>query len=62
MRALKNKDNFFLICDYTINNNYYMLKEEQAFLDNLIKNLKHNFRFKQFKILDGRGIIISGER
>ena len=62
MRALKNKDNFFLICDYTINNNYHMLKEEQDFLDNLIKNLKHNFRFKQFKILDGRGIIISGER
>ena len=62
LEALKNQDNFYLICDYTINSNYHMPKEEQDFIDNLINKLKNHFRFKKIDILDGKGIIVYGER
>jgi len=62
LEALKNQDNFYLVCDYTINSNYHMPKEEQDFIDNLINKLKNRFRFKKIDILEGRGIIVYGVR
>lgn len=60
--ALQNKNNFYIVCDYTINSNYHMPKEEQDFLNKLTRKLKNKFNFKRFEILDGRGIILSGKR
>lgn len=60
--ALYNKRNFYLICDYTINNNFHMPSEEQEFITQLEKELKRFFKFKHFEILDGKGIIIYGNR
>ena len=62
VEALQHQDSFYLICDYTINSNYHMPKEEQEFIDKLINKLKPVFKFKKFDILDGRGIIIYGVR
>ena len=62
INALKTKDNFYLVCDYTINSNYHMPKEEQDFIDKLLRKLKGIFKFKRFEILDGKGIIIVGEK
>lgn len=62
LEALKNQDNFYLVCDYTINSNYHMPKEEQDFIDNLINRLKNRFRFKKIDILESRGIIVYGVR
>lgn len=59
VEALSNKQNFYIVCDYTINNNYHMPKEEQNFLAKLLRTLSAYFSFKRFEILDGRGIIIS---
>ena len=58
--CLKNKDNFYIVCNFTINKNYHMPKEEQDFLTKLMNNLKNDFRFSKFDILDGKGIIIHG--
>lgn len=60
--ALKSKNDFYIVCDYTINSNFHMPKEEQDFLNKLENKLKPKFYFKHFDILDGRGIIISGKR
>ena len=60
VEALRRQDSFYLICDFTINNNYHMPKEEQDFLNKLINKLKSVFKFKKFDILEGRGIIIYG--
>lgn len=60
--ALKNQDEFYLVCDYTINNNFHMPTVEQEFIDNLIKKLKHYFQTKRYEILDGKGIIIKAKR
>ena len=62
IEMLENKDNFYIICDYKINNNYHMPKVEQDFLKSLIQKLKNRFNFKRFEILDGKGIIIYGKR
>lgn len=62
LEALKNQDDFYIVCDFTINSNYHMPKEEQEFIDNLIAKLKKHFRFEKFDILEGRGIIIHGAR
>ncbi|MBO5948079.1 hypothetical protein J6Q66_04515 [bacterium] len=62
LEALKNQDNFYLVCDYTINSNYHMPKEEQDFIDNIMNKLKNRFRFKKIDILEGRGIIVYGAR
>ncbi len=35
---------------------------EQDFIKDLLKDLKDKFTFKKFDILDGKGIIISGNR
>lgn len=58
INALENKRNFYLICDYTINNNYHIPSEEQEFITVLEKELRKTFKFKHFEILDGKGIII----
>ena len=60
--ALQNKRNFYIVCDYTINSNYHMPKEEQDFINKLLRRLNGQFKFKRFKILGGDGIIICGER
>lgn len=60
--SLSNKDKFYLVCDYTINNNYHMPSEEQDFIDKLLKELKSSYNFKCFDILDGRGIIVVGNK
>lgn len=61
VNALQDKRNFYIVCDYTINSNFYMPKEEQGFLNKLLNKLHGNFEFKHFEILDGNGIIICGE-
>lgn len=60
IQPLKNQDKFYLVCDYTINNNYHLPKEEYDFIQKLMYNLKNYFRFKKIDILDGKGIIIYG--
>lgn len=62
LKALQNQDEFYIVCDYTINSNYHMPKEEKDFIDSLIKKLHGQFRFKNIDILDGKGIIIYGVR
>ena len=62
LEALQNKRNFYIICDYTINSNYHMPKEEQDFINELLRRLNGQFKFKRFEILGGDGIIICGER
>lgn len=62
IKVIRNKNDFYIICDYTINNNFHMRTEEISFLSRLTKKLNNNFKFKQFDILDGRGIIILGKR
>ncbi len=59
---MQNKRNFYIICDYTINSNYHMPKEEQDFINKLLRRLTGQFKFKRFEILGGDGIIICGER
>lgn len=59
---LKNQDGFYLVCDYTINKNYYMPRTEQEFIDKLLNKLKSNFKFNCFEILGGKGIIVSAKR
>lgn len=60
--ALKNQDEFYLVCDYTINSNFHMVAVEQEFIDNLLKKLKQYFKTKRYEILDGKGIIIKAKR
>lgn len=60
--ALKNKDEFYLVCDYTINSNFHMPSTEQGLIDGLIKKLKAYFKINRFEILDGKGIIIGGRK
>lgn len=62
LEALQNKRNFYIICDYTINSNYHIPKEEQDFINKLLRRLHGQFKFKRFEILSGDGIIICGER
>lgn len=62
VKVLKNINNFYIVCDYTINSNFHMPKEEQDFLKRLKSKLKYDFNFKQFEILNGNGIIICGEK
>ncbi len=60
--ALKNQDEFYLVCDYTINSNFHMVAVEREFIDNLIKKLRQHFKTKRYEILDGKGIIITGRK
>ncbi len=62
VNVLQKKKNFYIVCDYTINNNFHMPNEENEFLKQLMKELKRYFNFKHFEILEGKGIIIAGER
>ena len=61
VKALENKSNFYIICDYKINNNYHITKEEMDFLKNLRRKL-NTFHYNSFEILDGKGIIMSGTK
>lgn len=61
-KALQNMKNFYIVCDYTINSNYHMPSEEQDFLKKLKDKVRGQFKFKQYEILEGSGIIITGER
>ncbi len=54
--------NFYIIYDYTINSNYHMPKEEQDFLNTLKNKLSGQFKIKEIDILDGRGIILAGDK
>lgn len=60
--ALKNQDEFYFVCDYTINSNFHMVAVEQEFIDNLIKKLKQHLKTKRYETLDGKGIIIKAIR
>ncbi len=60
LSALQYKNNFFIVCNFTINSNYHMPKIELNFINNLIKHLRSQFKFKRFEILDGDGIIVCG--
>lgn len=62
LKTLKNKDKFYLVCDYTINSNFHMPTVEQNFIDKLMKKLKTIFLFNRLDILDGKGIIVSAKR
>lgn len=61
-KDLKNKTNFYIVCNYTINSTFHMQQEEQNFLNNLMQNLKQDFQFQTIDILEGKGIIISGKK
>lgn len=60
--SLQDKKNFYIVCDYTINSNYHMPKEELDFIDKLLRKISGQFKFKRFEILGGDGIIVCGER
>ena len=53
LEALKNQDDFYIVCDFTINSNYHMPKEEQEFIDNLIAKLKNTFVLKSLTFWKG---------
>ncbi|MDD3397513.1 MAG: hypothetical protein PHR96_03115 [Clostridia bacterium] len=61
-KTLQNIKNFYIVCDYTINNNYHMPKKKQDFLKRLKNKLRGQFKLKEFEILNGGGIIIIGEK
>lgn len=61
VKALITKENFFILCDWTINSNYHLPKTEKDFLNKFCIKLSSKFTFKSFEILDGKGIIICGE-
>ena len=61
VKALEDKNNFYIICDYTINKNYHMPKEEMDFLKSLKRKL-NSFNYNSFEILDEKGIIMSGRK
>ncbi|MBR2220595.1 MAG: hypothetical protein IJ975_00465 [Clostridia bacterium] len=61
-KDLKNKTNFYIVCNYTINSTFHMQQEEQNFLNNLMQNLKQDFQFQTIDILEEKGIIISGKK
>lgn len=58
--ALENKENFYFVCNFTVNNNFHLPTVENDFIDDLVKQLKSNFVIKKFDILGGKGIIITG--
>lgn len=60
--ALKNQEEFYFVCDFTINSNFHMPSTEQKFINSLIKNLKPYFKINRFDILDGKGIIVKGKK
>ena len=62
VEALRNKKNFYIICNYTINSNFHLPKEEKDFLNNLKNRVRGNFKIKCFEILDGKGIILQGSK
>jgi hypothetical protein len=60
--ALSTKSNFYLVCNFTVTNNFTLAMTEQSFIEDLLKELKSKFTIKKFDILGGKGIIVSGER
>ena len=60
--ALRNKNNFYFVCNFTINHQFHMVVEERKFISEFSANLKDTFTLKHFNILGDRGIIISGKR
>lgn len=60
--ALKLQDEFYLVCDYTINNNFHMPSVEIKFIENLIKDMSCFFKINRFDILEGKGIIIKARK
>jgi hypothetical protein len=60
-KALSDKKKFYIVCDYTINNNYHFPSAEEEFLNDFVKSFKNKYSFKKFDILDGKGVIIAAE-
>jgi len=62
LSALQFKNNFYFVCNFTVNNNFHFPTVEQDFIADLLKELKNKFVFKKIDILDGKGIIIVGNK
>lgn len=62
MDSLKNKNNFYFVCNFTINNNFHLPSTEMKFIESLIRRLRSNFSFKKHEVLNGDGVIIKGDR
>jgi hypothetical protein len=62
LSALYNKKNFYFVCNYTINSNFHLPSTEMDFIDKLVRKLKVKFNIKKFDIMDGKGIIIQGDK
>lgn len=62
LSALKFKENFYLVCNFTINSHFGPVMYEREFIDDLAKDLRDTFVLKKVDIIGGRGIIIQGKR
>ena len=62
LSALIAKNNFYFVCNFTINNHFGPTLNERDFIDDLVAELSKIFAIKQFDILNDRGIIIQGKR
>lgn len=62
LSSLKNKNNFYIICNFTINSNFHMPSVEKTFIEKLTKKLNSFFSFNYFEILNGEGIIVVANR
>lgn len=62
VESLERKSNFYIICNYTRGGNHTLAWNEEFFLKSLCNKLREKFSIKQLEILNGEGIIISGNR
>ncbi len=60
--SLKQKQNFYILCNYTHGGNHTLAWNEECFLKDLCKELKNIFLIKKLEILNGEGIIITGSK
>ena len=60
VNALRDKENFHLVVNYTVNSNFHLTATEHEFIETFTKELREKFTFKRHEILDGHGIIIEG--
>jgi hypothetical protein len=60
--ALSGKENFYFVCNYTMNSSFHLPSTEMKFIDSLIRKLRDTFSFKRHEVLGGDGVIIKGER
>jgi len=60
--TLQMKNNFYIVCNYTVSSDFHLMSVELNFIKELLHELRSVFAFKKIDILGDKGIIISGIR